>query len=132
MKSTATLALIAALAVTMFSGCASDSQRLQYDLAPDQMIDVRVQGDEPFVIIENHGPGAVDVTFDADAVGAAGRRLESRTSRGRTVQHEERIRIESGAEPTRLTVDVRGGEGILSQGPAPRPDSPGGDEVGSR
>lgn len=72
------------IAVCFGAGCASNSH-LGIVLQPDTQATLQVLGDNPFVQVDNDGPGAVDVSF-APNVGAPDRVRVLRGSSARTLR----------------------------------------------
>ncbi len=104
---------LGALVVALFLGaaCTSNSQ-LGMVLRPETTATLQVLGDNPFVRVDNDGPGPIDVSF-TPSVGSPDRVRVLRGSTARSMRGGGMLQfVLVEGDEAHLTVDVRGSTGF--------------------
>lgn len=111
--------LLALVMVTAaLAGC-SDTYRMSFEMPPHNVATVRGYGDSLFLRVENDGPGEITIT---DPWGEPGTLILG--ARGRSVQEDETVRIETGDEPAQVRIILERATGMALDGPLPKQAPP--------
>ncbi|MFQ5654864.1 MAG: hypothetical protein ACE5GW_09060 [Planctomycetota bacterium] len=110
------------LGSVLAAGCVSQSYRIGLELAPANRAVVLVKGKKSFVIVENRGPGSVDVDFDGTHVLGDQQRHLRRGDTGPTMHGPARVTIETGPESgAEVEVRARGAvRVVVERAPSPK------------
>ncbi len=98
------------------TGCA-DTYRMSFEMPAHSVATVRGYGDAPFLRVENNGPGEITITDPREEPGTL-----TLGTRGRSVQDNETVRIESGDEPAQVEIILERATGMALDGPLPKRD----------
>ncbi|MFO1029741.1 MAG: hypothetical protein U1F60_01560 [Planctomycetota bacterium] len=100
-----------ALCSCLVAGCTTSNSHFGIVLQPKTTATLRVQGDNPFVQVDNDGPGAIDVSF-APGVGMPDRVRVLRGSSARSLRNGGVLQFELvEGEQADLQVHVQNGTG---------------------
>ena len=100
------------------ASCSTSHHRLGVQLPPTTTAELVVSGSEPFVQVDNGGPGQLDVQF-TDAAGVTDRTRIGPGSLARTLRGGGAVRLASLESTATAVLHVTGGDGVDLQRPAP-------------
>ena len=103
----------------ILAGCDAVARSIELPMPAHTTASVELDGDAPFAIVSNQGPGQADVVFDADSALATVRSVDPSTSTGQMLHATKRIRIAAGATPTTVDVEATGARGATVHRAAP-------------
>jgi hypothetical protein len=115
-----TLTIIGVLSLLI--GCGSKTQTVTFEMEPYNTASATLEGDRPFVMVQNKGPGPVQLRFNR----GVGFRNEARTltpgtASGCTVYGPKQVTVETGPENGAIVeVESQNASGMAVSGPVPK------------
>ena len=104
--------------VLLATSCTTSHYQLGVQLPPTTAAELKVTGSEPFVQVDNGGPGQLDVEF-TDAAGVLDRTRIGPGCIARTMRGGGAVRLTSLETTATAVLHVTGGDGVDLQRPAP-------------
>ena len=112
------LCLLSLTSLTLLGASCTSHHRLGVQLPPTTTAELLVGGSDPFVQVDNGGPGELEVQF-TDAAGATDRSRLGPGSLARTMRGGGAVRLVSFDTTANAVLQVTGGDGVSLQRPAP-------------
>ncbi|MBL8735787.1 MAG: hypothetical protein JNL12_05110 [Planctomycetes bacterium] len=107
-----------AFSLALVAASCTSHHRLGLQLPPAATAELLVTGSEPFVQVDNGGPGQLDVQF-TDAAGVTDRTRIGPGCLARTMRGGGAVRLTSLEATATAVLQVTGGDGVSLQRPAP-------------